>query len=275
MPPSRSRHRRPEPAPAPPGGRGARRAYWLLVPLALLVVAAVVIVALPATVVRRFAPPAVRLEELSGTLWHGTAERVVLDGRAVGAVEWRLRPLGLLRGQADLELRWVDRSLNSVATIELERDRLVAHGVRGGGRIEDLAAWGVAPGWRGEAHWQLEDLTVVDGRLATLSGDITVTQLASAAVAGGADLGAYRARIVDASDDGSGSLHATVVDAGGPLRLKAQLTANLLARHGLVSGTLAARPDVAPAVAAVVQQLASMRGRDAAGNVPVSLDFTF
>ena len=270
---SRSRRRRPEPAPA--AGRGARRAYWLLIPLALLVAAAVVIVALPATIVRRFVPPTVRLDELSGTLWHGTAQRIVLDGRAVGAVEWRLQPLGLLRGQAELELRWVDRSLTSVATVDLAPTRLVAHAVRGDGRIEDLASFGVAPGWRGEARWDLETIAVTGGRLAALRGTIAVAQLASAAVAGGADLGAYRARIGAAGDDPGSVLHATIEDAGGPLRLNAHLSANLLARHGLVSGTIAARPDAAPAVAAAVQQLAAMRGRDAAGNVPVSLDFNF
>ena len=257
-----------------PAGRSARRGYWLLFPLALLVAAAIVTDELPATLARRFVPPPVRLEDLSGTLWHGTAERIVLGGRAVGAVEWRLHPLGLLRGRADLDLRWIDRSLTTVATLEIERTQLLAHAVQGDGRIEDLARFGFAPGWRGEARWTLEDVTVTDGRLTGLRGEIAVAHLASPAVAGGADLGAYRARIADAGDDGA-VLHATLEDAGGPLRLKAHLTANLLARHGVVSGTLAARPEAAPAVASAVQQLAAMRGRDAAGNVPVSLDFTF
>ena len=275
MPASRSRRRRPDAPAASPADRGARRRYWLLIPLALLVAAAIVLVALPATVLRRFVPPSVRIDELSGTLWHGTAERVVLGGRAVGAVEWRLNPLGLLRGQADLDVRWVDRSLSSVATVEIDRTQILAHAVRGEGRIEDLAAFGIAPGWRGEARWTLEDVAVAGDRLTGLRGEIAVAHLASPAVAGGADLGAYRARITDGGDDGGAVLHASLEDAGGPLRLQAHLNANLLARRGLLSGTLAARPDAAAAVATAVQQLAAMRGRDAAGNVPVSLEFTF
>ena len=270
---SRSRRRPPE--PARPSGRGKHGAYWLLIPLAVLVATAVVIVALPATIVRRFAPPTLRLEDLSGTLWHGTAQQIVLDGRAIGAVEWRLHPQGLLRGHADLDLHWVDRSLRSVATVDLTGTRILAHGVRGTGRIEDLASLGIAPGWRGEARWDLETVAVTDGRLAALDGTIAVAQLASPAVAGGADLGAYRARIADAGGGAGAVLHATVVDAGGPLRLNARLSANLLARHGLVAGTLAARPDAAPAIAAAVEQLGAMRGRDAAGNVPITLDFDF
>jgi hypothetical protein len=63
----------------------------------VLAVLAVVIAVLPASLANRFLPPAVRAEDFSGTLWHGSAGRITVAGRDAGALEWHLHPLALFK----------------------------------------------------------------------------------------------------------------------------------------------------------------------------------
>ena len=75
-------------APAP------ARSLWPRVALiAVIALLAVVVAVLPASFANKFLPPALRAEDFSGTLWHGSAGRLTVAGRDAGAIEWQLHPL--------------------------------------------------------------------------------------------------------------------------------------------------------------------------------------
>lgn len=278
MPTSHSRNPPPDPRTAP---RRRRAAYWPLIPAGVLIAAGVLLEALPAAVISHFLPPFVQLRDLSGTVWHGTAGRIAVDGREAGALEWRLHPLALLRGAADLDVHWVDRGLSLDASALMRRHGLRARRVRGDGPIADLGAFGVALGWRGTAHLDLRELATDYARIESIDGDLRLAKLASPTIAGGANLGSYLVLLgtgaapADGDSGSDGTLRASVADTGGPLRLRANLTVDTAARRATISGTLAARPGASAAIVAAVAQMAELRGRDAAGNVPVDLEVRF
>ncbi|HVC02425.1 MAG TPA: type II secretion system protein N [Steroidobacteraceae bacterium] len=278
MPTSHSRNLRPDPRTAP---RRRRAAYWPLIPAGILVAAGVLLAALPAAVITYFVPPFVQLRDLSGSIWHGGAGRIVVDGREAGTLEWRLHPLALLHGAADLDVHWVDRGISLDASAHIRRRGLRAHRVRGDGPIADLGAFGVAPGWRGTAHLDLRELATDYARIESIDGDLRLANLASPTIAGGANLGSYLVHLgadaapVDGGLGGNDTLRARVEDTGGPLRLRANLTVDTAARRAVISGTLAARPGASAAIVGAVAQMAELRGRDAAGNVPIEVEVRF
>ncbi len=82
MPPSRSPSRNVKPAPD-------RRDPWPMILIGLAAVLAVVVAALPASLVARFLPPWIHAEDFSGSIWHGSAGKISVDSRDAGALEWR------------------------------------------------------------------------------------------------------------------------------------------------------------------------------------------
>src|SRR6202011_5396256 len=76
-----------------------RRPRFVL-PIILIVVLAVLSVAIigvPASLVTRFLPPFISAEDFSGSLWHGSAGRIVVNAAAAGASNGGLHPWRLLR----------------------------------------------------------------------------------------------------------------------------------------------------------------------------------
>ena len=266
MPTSRSPSRN---AKSPPPAR--RRPYWPLIPIGILIAAVAVVAALPASVIGRVLPRDVRAEELSGTIWHGVAGKLMVDGLDAGALEWRLHPLGLLRGGLDVDARWVKLGMRIDAVASIGRAGLTASAVRGGGPVADLRDLGVPRAWRGTADIALSKLTTDFSRIGTIVGDAKLSNVASDDVAGGANLGDYHVRF----DGAAGALSAKIADAGGPLRVDATVSIDQARRRGLLSGTLAARPDAPQSIQAAVDDIAQVRGRDAQGRVPVDVEFTF
>src|ERR1700742_56477 len=105
MPTSPSPRRGTKTAQAPPA---PPRAIWPRIALiAVAPVLAVVVVALPASLIARFVPPGVNVEDFSGTIWHGSAGHITAAGRPAGAAEWHLHPLGLLRLHTVADVHWV------------------------------------------------------------------------------------------------------------------------------------------------------------------------
>src|ERR1700731_3064998 len=127
MPASRSPSRDAKPAPR-------SRSYW---PLVLIGLAAVIIVALPASMITRFLPPSVHAEDFSGSIWHGSAGKISVDARDAGALEWRLHPAALLGMAVAADVHWVKVGFVLDAAVKIDRQGLTAHGVKGGGPIED------------------------------------------------------------------------------------------------------------------------------------------
>ena len=82
------------------------RRWFLFLAIGTLL-CAIVLVTFPARVALKLLPESalpVQMEGVGGTLWSGHANRVLRDGRALGQLQWRLRPLPLLRGRIDTDL---------------------------------------------------------------------------------------------------------------------------------------------------------------------------
>jgi len=258
----------------------AARSLWPRVALiGVLAVLAVVIALLPASLANKFLPPAVRAEDFSGTLWHGSAGRITVAGRDAGALEWHLRPLALLKLGVDADLHWVKGSFVLDGAAKLSHSDLQASDLVGGGPIADLATFGLAPGWRGTAEIRIRhiaaDLSGPSPLLRAAVGEIDVANLSSPQVAGGSDMGNY-ALTFDAASL-SGDARAALVDKGGPLSLDAVITLSITpqARTGMLSGTVKERADAPPALRKELDNVAQLRARDAQGRIPIDLEFTF
>lgn len=158
------------------------------------------------------------LQELSGSVWNGQAQRAVAHGRDLGALEWHIHPFPLLAGRLDIELgvKGVEYSGSTFASVKGDvvslRDAafnfpaerlqaavdvpgLVPHGqVEVRLRSAELVA-GIPRQLAGSARWR--DARV-SGQAAALFGDLSA-EFASAK---------------------AGTIRGTVKDDGGPLQLE-------------------------------------------------------
>jgi hypothetical protein len=267
MPTSRSASRVTEPR------RPARR--WPLVLLGVVVLAAAAIFVLPASMITRFLPVQVHAEDFSGTLIHGAAGKVTFNARDIGAVEWRLHPLSLMRLALVADVHWVKVGFVIDGTTEITASGIAAHDIRGNGPIESLREIGVAPGWQGTATVAFAEIKSDFAKLTAAVGKIEVADVSSAGIAESADLGGYILQIPAAAIAPDGSIAATLNDKGGPVEVQAQLRLSPAARTGLLSGTLKERPEASPALRNQLADMAQLRPRDSSGRFPVELEFTF
>jgi type II secretion system (T2SS) protein N len=266
MPASRSARRDTSPRPA-------RR--WPLILLALIVLSAAVVYLLPASMVSRFLPPQIHAEDFSGSLLHGAAGRIIVNARDAGAIEWQIHPLALLRLAAVADVHWVKVGFVIDGTAEVGTGGLTAHGIKGGGPIEDLRDLGLAAGWHGTANLTLTQIKSDFRKLEAAVGKIEVAGISSAGIADGSDLGSYVLTLAPGGIAPDGTITATVNDAGGPVEAQAQIRFSPAIRTGMLSGTLKERPAAAPALRVQLNNLAQLRPRDSYGRFPVDLEFTF
>lgn len=273
MPTSRSRPRRAE----PPEPRARSPLVRPLIPVVVLAVLAVLVSALPASLIRRVLPPSVAAEDFSGNLWHGSAGTITLNGRGAGALEWRLHPAALLMLTVSADLHWVNVGFVADATADLDRHGMTARDIRGGGPIEDLATLGIAAGWRGTTTFKLDEVKIAFGdgssgkssaQLLSVRGNVEVANLSSPTLANGADIGGYALNIAAGE-------RAELTDTGGPLELKATLHFSAKEHTGTLSGTVKARADAPAALRSQLDSLAQMHAPDAAGRTPIELEFNF
>jgi hypothetical protein len=262
----------PAARPAPP------RSLWpLLALIGVLALVVIVVCVLPASMIARFLPPTVQAEDFSGSIWHGSAGRITANGRPAGALEWKVHPLALLRLHAVTDLHWVKGGFVLDGSADLTRTRIAASNLAGGGPIEDLRDFGLGAGWRGSAGVHITeltaDLTGTQPMLGSAIGDVTLSDLSSAQVASGANLGGYDLNFNDPAS--AADLSATLTDTGGPLAVNAAIQLSMKNRSGLFSGTVKERPDAPPALRSQLDNLAQLHARDAEGRLPVDLEFTF
>lgn len=244
---------------------------------------AVVVIVLPASVALRFLPASIRAEDLSGSLWHGSAGRISLAGRNLGAVEWRLQAWPLLRGAAVAQLHWVRVGFVADGTASLTTHGLTLRDVDGGGPLEDLRDLGLTEGWRGNAAFKFREIKMAFGNgslargpvmLESALGDLSLASLSSAKMAEGADLGSYALHVANAAIAPGTDVLADLTDTGGPLEVHATIRISAEGHTGMLSGTIRARPAAAPPLRAQLEQLAQLHARDAQGRIPVELEFT-
>src|ERR1700727_1201669 len=130
---------------APPPAAPARSLWPRIALIGVLAVLAVIVAVLPASLANKFLPPAVRAEDFSGTLWHGSAGRLTVAGRDAGALEWQLHPLALFKLRLDADLHWVKGSFVLDGEADVSRSDFQASNLRGGGPIADLSTFGAIP----------------------------------------------------------------------------------------------------------------------------------
>lgn len=268
MPASRSRTRdieRKRPA----------RSRWPWVLLGVAAVGLGLAVSLPASVVGYFLPSQVHAEDFSGTAMHGAAGKLSVNARDAGAIEWQLHPLALLRALIVVDIHWVKVGFVIDGTAEIDRQGISARDIRGGGPLESLADIGLAAGWRGNASVNFDELKSDFKKPLSIVGRIEVTNISSAGIAAGTDLGSYQLKLPAGAVGPDGSISASLEDTGGPLEVEAQIRISPTARAGLFSGTLKERPEASPALRAELQSVAQLRPRDPQGRIPADLEFTY
>jgi len=259
-------------------GRASRsappsRSFWPWVFIAVAALLAVVIATLPASIAAHFLPPSVHAQDFSGSLWHGSAGKVSINARDAGALEWRLHPAALLHLAVTANLHWVKGGFVINGSVEINRAGYTARGVEGGGPIEDLNDFGVAPGWHGTAAIDFSEIKGDFVRPLSAVGQIDVSHLASAQIAQGATLGSYHMQLAQGAISLDG-ITAQLSDSGGPLAVQASIHCVATQRTCLLSGTVKERPDVPPALRSQLNDLAQLHGRDAQGRIPVEFEFS-
>jgi hypothetical protein len=265
MPTSRS----PRPPIEPPPRR------WPLIVAAIVVLALASIFLLPASMILRFLPPSVHADDFSGSLLHGAAGKLSVSGRDAGAVEWRLRLGSLLHFAVAADIHWVKLGFVIDGSGEIQSHHVLLRNIRGGGPIENLSDFGVAPGWRGIATLNVEEIAGDFTRLDSAVGKIDVANLSSTSIAAGSDLGGYELQLPAGAVGSDGTVTATLTDTGGPVELRAQIQLTPATRTGLLSGTLKEGPDASADLRNQLSTLAQLHARDAKGRFPVDLEFTF
>ena len=145
----------------------------------------------------RLAPLALR--DLSGTVWQGRAASVELFTTNLGALEWRLRPAALVRGEA-------------IAHLTLTGDGITATGV------VDRSA---------DAQVSFRDVVVrMPARIAA-----PVLAIPALDLLGTIEIDVARARLSDLqltfASAAGGAISGTVHDLGGPLQADGTFTASL------------------------------------------------
>jgi hypothetical protein len=233
----------------------------------------VVIAALPASIVTHLLPPSVRAEDFSGSLWHGSAGRIDVNGRPAGALEWRLHPASLLGMTVAADLHWVKVGFVIDAAVTLDRRGFTAQDVKGGGPIEDLQDLGIAPGWHGTAAIDFRNVKGDFAKPLAASGEMQVSNLASAQFADGADLGGYALRFPPQAVGADGNVSAELKDTGGPVDLQAVIHYSAAERTATLSGSLRERPDAPAALRSQIDNLAQLHARDNQGRIPVDFEF--
>jgi hypothetical protein len=253
--------------------RPARR--WPLFLLGLIVLAGALVFVLPASLVARFLPAQVHAEDFSGSLLHGAAGKLVINGRDAGAVEWQVHPLSLLRLAVVADIHWVKVSFVLDGTAEIGPRGIAAHDIKGGGPVDNLQTLGFAGGWRGTANLAFTEIKASFRQLESAVGKIEVADISSTGIAAGSDLGSYVLQLEPAGVSPDGSMSAKLNDEGGPVEAQAQIRFSPATRTGMLSGTLKERPEASEALRNQLNNLSQLRPRDAAGRFPVELEFTF
>lgn len=167
-----------------------------------------------------FAPPAVQLSGLQGSIWSGSAAEASAAGLYLRDLKWRLRPLRLFTGKL-------------AATVEaspssgfLEADVAAGLGgtisltnVNGSLPLSDFASVARVPGLAGNASIQFEELRIRDGLPVAATGTLAVANLVAPMVDPGS-IGGYRAEFF--TDDNA--VIASVEDVNGAFDLAGSLT---------------------------------------------------
>ena len=207
------------------GNRGA----WLALACAAYVVFAVALFP-AATAQRWFAPDALRLNGVDGTVWTGGADVASIPGMPMRDLRWNVAVMSLVVGRIPVrfEARLGDGFLRGAVavspwTVSVSDLQASANLALLGGTLK-------LEGVQGLASLNLDRLELVDGWPTALTGSLRIEQLRvppllpSAAAPTSIPFGSFEVTLTGVA---ARSILATVRDAGGPLEIVADLVLEL------------------------------------------------
>jgi general secretion pathway protein N len=167
-----------------------------------------------------FAPPAVQLSGIDGTIWSGSAAELSAAGLYLRDLKWRLMPLRLVTGKIAARIAASPSSgfLEADIAAGLGGDITLSN-VNGSLPLRDFATLARMPGLAGNASVQFNELRLRDGLPVAADGTLAVADLV-APVVDPASIGGYRAEFF--TDDNG--VVASVEDVNGVFDLAGSLT---------------------------------------------------
>ena len=243
------------------------RNRWLIV-LGILAVLCTLVLFLPASLVTPHLPPGVTTGTLSGTVWNGAADALAINGRPLGAARWRILPSDFFRGRLGVDALLVnqDASLQGQASLGLGNSLRLSN-VQGRWPIAALPMRALPPGWTGDVHVSMTDLSLERGAIATVLGNLELRNLREPSTL---ELGSYRVTFDEQSRQGD-QLVGRVEDLEGPMAVSGTITLGN-DRSYVLDGLVAAR---ATAPQSMAERLRYLGSPDAQGRRPFSVAGTY
>lgn len=226
---------------------------------------------LPASLVLPHLPPELELRGVSGSLWLGQADEVLLRGRALGTLRWSNRPWRLLLLEANYGLRLQPPAGGQLRLDVRTRDgqRLELLRLRGGFPVAAVAGLVGPDGWTGDVELAVDRLVLRGSYPLSAAGTVTARQL-RAPGAGGANIGDFELTLGEGAV-GTEGIAGRLRDLDrGPMRVRATLELKPDGSY-LVSGEVSALPDAGPAV---LNTLAFLGPADSLGRQSFAIEGT-
>jgi general secretion pathway protein N len=184
-----------------------------------------------------FAPPAVQLSGLQGSVWSGSATEMSIAGLYLRDLKWHLRPLRLFTGKlaASVEASPSSGFVEADVAAGLGGDIMLTN-VNGSLPLADFASIAGVPGLSGSASVQLARLGLRDGLPVVAEGTLNVADLVAPMV-DASSIGGYRAEFFTNDD----AVVASVEDVNGVFDLAGSLTVTADRNYQFI-GKVAATP---------------------------------
>jgi len=244
------------------------RRIILITVIAVAAFAVMLIARLPASWIIPAAPGAYSCPLPGGTLWNGACSGLVMQGRTVGDVTWKLHPLPLLTGTvaAHVTLTRPDASADADLAAGLSGNHIQLRNLKAHLPLDPALIPQLPPGLRGSAHMDLALVRINKGAITDLKGHIEAQDLHRIG-SNPARFGSYSLDFPGGTPQPTGELR----DLGGPLSV--QGTLRITPEPGFdLKGTVAARSTAPADLAKEIEYLGSP---DAQGRRPFALAATF
>ena len=253
-----------------------KRFGWLIA-LGILALLLFVLATLPAGVAAgRLEKLGVQATAFSGSIWRGRAEGLAWRNAPIGALDWSISPLSLLRGRVAGHAVLVrdDGKFESDFSASFGGDLQLA-GTAFDLPVAALSALplGIPKGWQGRARGRFDEIVVTGGWPETVRGSLDMDDLV-APPPRSTNVGGFHVVMPHPKATGVASLpehlSAQVTDKQGPFSVEGQLSV-AKDRSFLFEGMLAARGEVPEAMR---HSLEILGPPDAAGRRPFSVSGT-
>ena len=207
----------------------------------------------------------IRLSDVRGTLWHGKAGQVHLNGFGISNVSWRLHAWPLLWGNVRLgfKFREADAFGQGQVNTGFSAQKVVFSSVRGSFPAADLMPlfYGYPIALAGQVTADIQEATLRKGQQLSLQGELLWREAALTAPQA-IQFGDLQVKM---QAKGMGTV-LSVQDQGGPLQLQGQVTVQGNGTYE-THVTVSARSTASQALA---QSISILGPRDAQGYVQIS-----